>query len=338
MYWIIYITLLLIFFLANLFIGSVNIPFSEIINIILGKGIAENPETYIVLQSRLPAALTAILGGGSLAVAGLLMQTVFRNPLAGPSIMGINSGASLGVAMVMLLSGGVISAGNVFVGGEIAIIMGALGGSFVIMGILLLLSSILRNDLMLLIAGILLGYLASSIIMILNYSASTDGVHSYVMWGMGTFSNVTMARLPVFASLIFIGLLISSMLVKPLDALLLGDEYAMNLGINLHRLRQLLLLSTGILAAAATAYCGPVSFIGLAVPHIARFILKTDSHRKLYPMTLMLGSIIALTCNLLCIIPSMGLIRFATPSLLPLNAVTPLFGVPVILYVLLKKR
>lgn len=339
MTWLWLIILLILSFLGNLFIGSVDIPAADVADILLGTADAESPESYIVLQNRLPGAIAAILGGGGLAVAGLLMQTSFRNPLAGPSIMGINSGASLGVAVVMLLMGGVVTSGAGAIGGEAAVMIGALAGSFLIMAVLLWLSTILRNDLMLLIAGILIGYLASSVITLLNFGATSQGVQSYVMWGMGSFQNVAMARMPVFAVLVVAGLALSFCLVKPLDALLLGDEYAMNLGVNIRRTRQLLLLATGILAAAVTAYCGPVSFIGLAVPHIARMLIRTDIHRRLLPVTLLTGCVIALLCNIIAILPSSSLLSgFSTTGVLPLNAVTPLFGVPVILYVILRRR
>lgn len=336
MNWIVLSIVLLLSFGANLFIGSVDIPVSEVWNILCGGGNPDSPLNYIVLQSRLPAALTAILGGSALSLAGLMMQTAFRNPLAGPSIMGINSGASLGVAVIVLLTGGIITTGSVFIQGEIAIIIGALAGSFLILGLLILLSSILHNELMLLIAGILIGYLASSLITILNFSASADSIQSYVMWGMGSFSSVTMPRLSVFAIITITGIFLAFLLIKPLDALLLGDNYAVNLGINIKRVRQLLLVSTGILAAGVTAYCGPISFIGLAVPHISRFILATDSHRRLFPMTLLVGSTTALLCNILSILPASNIFGIGG-KMLPLNAITPLFAVPVILYVILKR-
>lgn len=333
------LALLVIAFIANLFIGAVAIPFDKTLSILLSPSLSEGPEAYIILQNRLPAAIAALLGGAGLSCAGLLMQTTFRNPLAGPSIMGINSGASLGVAVVMLCMGGTLSMAGMSIGGEIAVIIAALCGSLLIMAVLVGLSFILNNDLMLLIAGILIGYLTSSIILILNYSASSEGIQSYVMWGMGSFFNIPLYRIPPFAILTFIGLIIAILLVKPLDALLLGNDYALSMGVNVKRIKQLLLLSTGILAAAVTAYCGPIAFIGIAVPHIARMLFHTDLHRSLMPATLVMGALIALLCNIICVLPSSGIFE-GTLSLssLPLNAVTPLFGVPVILYVLIKRR
>ena len=339
MAWPFLLVLLALSFLANLFVGSIDIPVADVTDILLGRGEMDSAEHYIILESRLPSAISATLCGGALAVAGLLMQTAFRNPLAGPSIMGVNSGASLGVAVVMLLLGGTVTAGSVELSGEIAVIAGALIGALAVIGVLLAIASFVRNDLLLLIVGILVGYLASSFIMILNYGATSEGVQSYVMWGMGSFQGVPMSRLPVMAGLIFAGLVLAVGLVKPLDTLLLGDDYAVSLGVDIRRTKQLLLLSTGVLAATATAYCGPVAFIGLAVPHIARMVIRTDIHRRLLPMTLLCGCLIALWCNIICQLPYTGVLSaIASPSPLPLNAVTPLFGVPVILYVILKGR
>ncbi len=318
-----------ILFLLNLFIGSVDIPAGDVLQILLGKADANAAESFIVLGSRLPMALTAIFAGGGLAVGGLLLQTAFRNPLAGPSILGISSGASLGVAAVMLLLGGGITAGSIVIGGYAAVIAGAFFGSILVMGILILLSALLRNDLMLLITGIIIGYLVSSVIMLLNFSATAEGVQSYVMWGMATFNGVSTGQLPLFCGITALGLLLASALTKPLDLMLLGDSYARNLGVNLRVVRTILLLSTGLLTAVITAYCGPVSFIGLVVPHIARMIFRTDIHRIMLPATILCGACVALLCSLLCVLPS--------ESVLPVNAVTPIVGAPVILYVIITR-
>ncbi|MCM1028877.1 MAG: iron ABC transporter permease [Pseudoflavonifractor sp.] len=321
--------LALLLFVLNIFVGSVGISASEVMEILMG-GEGEGPARFIVLSSRLPQAATAVLAGAALAVSGLLLQTAFRNPLAGPSILGISSGASLGVALVMLLSGGSIAAGTVMVSGYAAVMLGAFAGAMAIMGLLLLLSTILKNGLMLLITGILTGYFASSLIMILNYSASSQGVHGYVMWGMGSFSGVTPSQLPLFSAGVGAGLLLAFMLIKPLNLILLGDSYARNLGVNLVATRNMLMLSTGLLTATVTAYCGPISFIGLAVPHIARMIFRSDNHAVLVPATVVCGAVTALLCCLLTILPGQ--------TILPVNAVTSLVGVPVILYVIMRRR
>lgn len=321
--------LIVTLFLLNIFFGSVEIPASQVIDILLG-GESHGAAGFIVTGSRLPMAVTALLAGAGLAVSGLMLQTAFRNPLAGPSVLGINSGASLGVALVMLLFGGSISAGAYTLGGYAAVMVGAFAGSIMIMGLLLFLSTALKNTLMLLITGIMIGYMTSSVIMLLNFMSTAEGVQSYVMWGMSSFNGVSLQQLPLFSSVTVAGLLLSLLLMKPLNLLLLGDSYAQNLGVDLRRVRNLLLLATGILTAVITAYCGPVAFIGLSVPHIARLIFRTDNHRILMPGTLMSGSAVALACNLLCVLPS--------NSVIPLNAVTPLIGAPVVIWVLFKHR
>lgn len=318
-------------FFANIYFGSISIKPHDISSLLFGggTGIADSYR-FIVLESRLPMSITALLSGAALAASGLLLQTTFRNPLAGPSILGINSGASLGVAFVMLLAGGTVSVGLTSISGSMAVIAGAMIGSGLIMGLLLLFSAWLKNSLTVLISGMMVGYLASSVIMLLNYTASAEGLQTYVLWGMGNFNSVTNERLPIFVMVVVVGLVLSVLLVKPLNLFLLGDNYARNLGVNINRLRNLLLLATGILSAGVTAYCGPIAFIGLAVPHIARMIYQTDDHRVLMPASIIIGSIVALACNLLCTVPD--------SVYLPLNGVTPIIGVPVILYVILKRR
>lgn len=321
-------------FALNLFLGSVAIPPGQVLNALLGAEVEKSSWAYIVLESRLPQAVTALLCGASLAASGLMLQTAFRNPLAGPSILGITNGASLGVAIVMLLSGGVIGAGifgaDIHVAGLLAVITSAFLGAMAVMAILLLLSRVVRNSVMLLIVGIMVGYLTGSLISLMNAFASADNVHSYVMWGMGSFSDVSLSQLPWFAVVSLVGLLLAILLIKPLNALLLGDDYARNLGFDITRIRTLLLVATGLLTAISTAFCGPVSFLGLATPHIGRMMIGTDNHKLLLPITILTGAAIALLCNLLCILPS--------DTILPLNAVTPIIGAPVILYVILKAR
>ena len=283
------------------------------------------------MESRVPQSITAMLCGASLAVSGLLLQTTFRNPLAGPSILGITNGASVGVAIVMLITGGVISLSpsGELVGG-IAVVVGAFLGALAIILILLAVSSVISSSVMLLIVGIMVSYLASSLVMLLNIFANADNVHSYVMWGMGSFSDVTLGQLPLFSAVTIIGLFLSILLIKPLNAMLLGEGYATNLGVNVSRVRRFLLIVTGILTATATAYCGPVAFIGLAVPHIARFTVRTSDHTVLMPATMLCGATIALLCNIICQLPE--------NIIIPLNAVTPIFGAPVIIYIIFRKH
>ncbi|MDR1003776.1 MAG: iron ABC transporter permease [Prevotellaceae bacterium] len=317
---------------GNLLLGTIDIPVRAVWHILTG-GAEEEPAAwrFILLESRLPQAVTALLCGASLAVSGLLLQTAFGNPLAGPSILGINSGANLGVALVMLAGGGAAANGLFALSGFFAVVAGAFVGSMLIMGILLALSTLIRSNVMLLITGIMIGYVTSSCISLLNFFATAEGVHSYMIWGMGNFGGVSRAQLPWFAALCGAGLLLAVLLIKPLNALLLGTRYAENLGVNIRRTRNLLLLATGLLTSVTTAFCGPVAFIGLAVPHIARLLLGTSNHNSLMPVTLLCGSVIALLCNLICILPGEG-------GIIPLNAVTPVLGAPVILYVIINQR
>lgn len=318
-------------FVINIIYGAVKIPINSIIDIFSGNDEVNESWKYIILQTRLPQALTAILCGGALAVSGLLLQTAFCNPLAGPSIFGINSGASLGVAFVMLLLGGSITAGAVSVTGFLAVLIAAFVGAVAVMAVLLFFSNLVNNNVMLLITGIMIGYISSSAISLLNFFATEEGVHSYMIWGLGNFGGVSMAQMPLFAAVTIVGLICALLLIKPLNAVLLGEQYAENLGINTIKLRNCLLLVTGLLTAVTTAYCGPIAFIGLAVPHIARMLLKTDNHRYLIPGTILSGAAISLLCNIICVLPGDN-------GIIPLNAVTPIMGAPVIIYVIIKGR
>lgn len=325
--------LLGILFAANLFLGSAKIPFRSVLSILMGEGTEKDTWMYIILQTRLPQAVTAMFAGAALAVAGLMLQTVFANPLAGPSILGIDSGASLGVALVMLLYGGTV--GGVVVGlsfsGYMAVIFGAFIGAITILGIIIFFSTLIRSNVMLLIIGIMIGYITSSAISLLNFFSTAEGVFSYTMWGMGDFSGVSTEQLPYFCGILALGLLLALLLIKPLNALLLGERYAENLGVNVKRVRILLLISTGILTAVTTAFCGPVAFIGLAVPHIARLMLGSSNHKLLMPVTLLCGAVIALLCNLLSVLPG-------SAGVIPLNAITPVLGAPVIIYVIVNQK
>ena len=317
-----------ILFLVNIFHGSVNIPCKDVLSILSGGETEREAWRLIVLETRVPQALTALLTGAAISVAGLLLQTLFNNPLAGPEVLGINSGAGLGVAVVMLLMQGVLAVG---VGGYFALFAGAFIGAAIIIAVILFLSSILKNKIFLLIVGVAVGYLASSLISVLNYFATSEGVHSYLIWGMGSFSAVSLEQLPLYTVLTLILLAVSLFMMKPLNALLLGEAYAHNLGVNVRLVRGTLLAVTGLLTAVVTAFCGPVSFIGLAVPHVARMVLGTSNHKHLVPITILSGACIAMLCNMLTIIPG-------SSSLLPLNAVTPIIGAPIIIYVIINRK
>jgi iron complex transport system permease protein len=321
----------IVLFALNLLLGSISIPAADVVSILLGDETAKASWQFIILESRLPQAITATLCGAALAVSGLMLQTAFRNPLAGPSVFGVNSGAGLGVALVMLFLGGGLSVGSVSITGFAAILLAAFVGAMTVMAIIFFFSTLVRNSVMLLIIGIMIGYISNSAISLLNFFATDEGVKSYMVWGMGSFGGVSMTNMPVFAIVTLAGLFGALLLIKPLNALMLGDRYAENLGVNILRVRNWLLIVTGLLTAITTAFCGPVAFIGLAVPHIARLLLTTDNHRQLLPATLLCGSVVALVCNLICYLPGES-------GVIPLNAVTPLIGAPVIIYVIARKR
>ncbi len=330
LYCIILTLAIMLLFVLNLVMGSVSIPLGDTVSILLGDHDVKPSWQFIIMQSRLPQALTAILCGSALAASGLMLQTAFRNPLAGPSVFGINSGAGLGVALVMLFLGGSISVGSVNLTGFVAVLVAAFLGAMAVMAIVFFFSTIVRSHVMLLIIGIMIGYIANSAISLFNFFATDEGVKSYLVWGLGSFGGVPMRIMPWFALITIIGLIGSLLLIKPLNALMLGDHYAENLGVHIIRTRNWLLIITGLLTAVTTAFCGPVAFIGLAVPHIARLLLKTDNHRSLLPATMLMGAAIALLCNLISFLPGEN-------GIIPLNAITPLIGAPVIIYVILKK-
>ena len=322
---------IIMLFAMSLIVGSVRIPLADVCDILFDKFDGKESWKYIVMENRLPQALTAMLCGASLAVCGLMLQTAFRNPLAGPDVFGISSGAGLGVAIVMLFLGGSVSTTLFTVSGFLAILTSAFIGAIVVTMIILFLSTMVRNSVLLLIVGLMVGYVSSSAVALLNFFASEEGVKSYMIWGMGNFGGVSMDHMLLFALLCLVGIIASIFLIKPLNIMLLGTQYAESLGINIRQMRNLLLVTVGLLTAVTTAFCGPISFIGLAIPHISRLLFRTDNHQILLPGTVLTGAVIALFCNLVCYLPGeLGII--------PLNAVTPLIGAPVIIYVIIKRR
>lgn len=329
-----YVTILILstalLFLANILFGSVSIPADAVINILLGNESEKASWNYIVVESRLPQAITALLSGMALSVSGLMLQTAFRNPLADPSIFGISSGAGLGAAFVMLLFGGTMTAGRVSFSGYAAVFLGAFLGAMAVMAVVFAFSLLVRNSAMLLIVGIMIGYIASSAISLLNFFATEEGVKSYLVWGLGSFGGVSMRQLPLFTTVTILSLLSSLLLIKPLNIIQLGRSYAENLGIRTHVVRNCLLVITGLLTAVVTSFCGPVSFIGLAVPHLSRMMIRTSHHGILMPVTMLTGSVVALFCNLISTLPS-------SAGLIPLNAITPVLGAPVVIFVIMRK-
>ena len=329
-----YVTILILstalLFLANILFGSVSIPADAVINILLGNESEKASWNFIVVESRLPQAITALLSGMALSVSGLLLQTAFRNPLADPSIFGISSGAGLGAAFVMLLFGGTMTAGQVSFSGYAAVFFGAFLGAMAVMAVVFAFSLLVRNSAMLLIVGIMIGYIASSAISLLNFFATEEGVKSYLVWGLGSFGGVSMRQLPLFTTVTILSLLSSLLLIKPLNIIQLGRSYAENLGIRTHVVRNCLLVITGLLTAVVTSFCGPVSFIGLAVPHLSRMMIRTSHHGIRMPVTMLTGSVVALFCNLISTLPS-------SAGLIPLNAITPVLGAPVVIFVIMRK-
>lgn len=314
----------------NLFIGSVSIPSKEVFKIIMGQETVKSSWRFIVLDSRLPQAITAVLCGASLSLSGLLLQTVFRNPLADSSVFGISSGAGLGVALVMLLWGGSMVSSVFCLAGFVAIFSAAFLGAMFMTFLILFVATKVRNSILLIIIGIMIGYIASSAITMLNFFATDEGVKSYVVWGMGNFSSVSSVYLPLFSIIVVLSVVASALLIKPLNVFLLGDAYAENLGVNVVRLRNAVLFITGLLVAVSTAFCGPIAFIGLSVPHISRMLMRTNDYRLLLPATVLMGSMVALACNFMCNLPG-------NKGIIPINAVTPLIGAPVVIYVIMRK-
>ena len=321
------------FFILNLLLGSVSIPVDNIIDILLGRDNDNLIWRNIILKSRLPQSLTAMLAGAGLAVSGLLMQTVFRNPLAGPSVLGISSGASLGVACVVLLSGSIggVALSKLGVIGEVTITLSAIIGSLLIMALIAFVAQKVRGNVTLLIMGVMIGYIANAIIGVLKFFSAEEDIRAYVIWGLGSFSRVSGGQTSVFILLMLVLLPLSFFLIKSLNLLLLGDSYAQNLGLNIKRARLLVIGCSGVLVAVVTAYCGPIVFLGLAVPHICRGLFHTSNHTVILPASLLGGASLALLCNLIARMPGFE-------GALPVNSVTALVGAPVVMWVLFKRR
>ena len=319
-------------FVLNLLLGTVSIPPADVCRILLGG--EGQPEIWrnIILSSRVPQALTALMVGGGLAVSGLQMQTVFRNPLAGPSVLGISNGASLGVAFVVLLSGslGGVALSRLGYIGDAAMSVAAIGGALAVMALIVFVSARVKDNVTLLIIGVMIGYLANAVIGVLKFFSAEEDIKAYVVWGLGSFARVSGNQVMLFVVLMAILLPMSMLLVKTMNLLLLGDEYARNLGLDIKRSRMLVITCSGILVAIVTAYCGPIMFIGLAVPHLARAVFRSSDHRLLMPGTMLAGAALALLCNLLARLPGFE-------GALPVNSVTALVGAPVIVAVLFKR-
>lgn len=322
-----------LFFFLNLVLGSVSIPLRAVWNIFWGTGNESVIWQNIIWKSRVPQALTALVAGAGLSVSGLQMQTVFRNPLAGPSVLGISSGASMGVAFVVLLSGslGGVALSKLGFMGEIALTIAAIAGSLSIMALIVFVSQKVRGNVTLLIIGVMIGYIANAVIGVLKFFSVEEDIRAYVIWGLGSFARVSGDQMTLFICIMVVLLPLSFLLVKTLNLLLLGDAYARNLGLNIKRARLLVITCSGVLVAIVTAYCGPIIFLGLAVPHLCRGMFRTSDHRILMPASLLAGASLALVCNLIARMPGFE-------GALPVNSVTALVGAPVVMSVLFNKR
>ena len=322
-----------LFFFLNLVLGSVSIPLRAVWNILWGTGNESVIWQNIIWKSRVPQALTALVAGAGLSVSGLQMQTVFRNPLAGPSVLGISSGASMGVAFVVLLSGslGGVALSKLGFMGEIALTIAAIAGSLSIMALIVFVSQKVRGNVTLLIIGVMIGYIANAVIGVLKFFSVEEDIRAYVIWGLGSFARVSGDQMTLFICIMVVLLPLSFLLVKTLNLLLLGDAYARNLGLNIKRARLLVISCSGVLVAIVTAYCGPIIFLGLAVPHLCRGMFRTSDHRILMPASLLAGASLALVCNLIARMPGFE-------GALPVNSVTALVGAPVVMSVLFNKR
>lgn len=324
---------ILIFIFLNLSLGTVSIPLRSLINILLG--VQEEPIMWqnIIWKTRFPQIVTAMVAGSGLAVSGLQMQTLFRNSLAGPSELGISSGAGLGVALVVLMSGSIgdIVLSRLGIIGDMTISMFAIVGSFSVMSIVILISNKVKGSVILLIIGVMIGYIATSIIGILKYFSNDEDVRAYVIWGLGSFSKVSVEKLPLFASVVTVFIFLSFLLSKRLNLMLLGENYARNLGVNIKEARRLIIISSCTITALVTAYCGPIMFLGLAVPHLCRTLFLSSDHRVLLPAVALCGASLALVCTLIARMPGME-------GALPINSVTALIGAPIAISILLRKR
>ena len=327
------VTAIFVLIFLNLVLGSVSIPLQSVWQIIWNSG--NEPITWqnIIWKSRLPQALTALVAGAGLSISGLQMQTVFRNPLAGPSVLGISSGASMGVTFVVLLSGslGGVALSKLGFMGEIALSIAAVIGSLSVMALIVYVSQKVKGNVTLLIIGVMIGYVANAVIGVLKFFSVEEDIRAYVIWGLGSFARVSGNQMTLFVILMTVLIPLSFLLIKTMNLMLLGDSYARNLGLNIKRARLLVITSAGVLTAIVTAYCGPIIFLGLAVPHLCRAIFQTSDHRILMPAVLFAGAALALICNLIARMPGFE-------GALPVNSVTALVGAPVVASVLFRKR
>lgn len=324
------VTVLVLCFFINLSLGSISIPIKSIFNSLFGT-IENSTWEVIISDYRLPKAITAILVGSGLGISGLLMQTLFRNPLAGPFVLGISSGASLGVALVILgsgLFGGFLAAVLI---SKWSIVMASSLGSFFVLLAVLAVSSKVRDTMAILIIGLMFGSITAAVVSVLSYFSSAEQLQQYIFWGFGNLSNLSWSELLIFSIIYIVGIVLSIASIKGLNSLLLGDNYAKSLGLNLKQIRFILILATSLIAGTITAFAGPIAFIGLAIPHLTRQIFKSSNHKILIPAVFLFGAIVMLICDSIAQLPG-------SDYTLPINAITALVGAPVVIWLLVRQR
>lgn len=327
------LTLLVAVLLLSLALGSVPIPLDEIIRILLGGQASRESWANIILRFRLPKALTAMLAGAALGIGGLQMQTLFRNPLVDPFVLGISSGASLGVALIVLAVGtpGAAMLAGASLQGDLGLVIAASLGSGLVLALVLFVARRVTSSTTLLVLGLMFGYAVSAFVSLLLYFSIAERIQAYTNWSFGSFGGVTWSQMPIFALIILVGLALAFLLSKSLNALLLGETYARSMGMNLQRVRGWIILSTALLAGTVTAFCGPIAFLGIAVPHLCRSLFNTSDHRLLIPATMLMGGMVTVLADLIAQVPGSQLV-------LPLNAITALIGAPVVIWIILRGR
>lgn len=325
------ISLLFLAFLINLSLGSVDIPLLDIVKTLFGDTSIKDSWQNIILDFRLPKAITAILVGSGLSISGLLMQTLFRNPLAGPFVLGISSGASLGVALLILGTSAFLGASATLSISNLSIALAASLGAFLVLAIVMLIAKNIKNTMSILIIGLMFGSFTAAIISVLAYFSSAESLQQYVFWTFGSLGNLAWSEITILLTLTFLSLLLLLSIIKPLNSLLLGENYAISLGVNLKKTRNLTMIITGLLTGVITAFSGPIAFIGLAVPHLAKLLINTSDHRIIVPAVAIIGAIVMLFSDTIAQLPT-------SEYTLPINAVTSLFGAPMVIWLLIRKR
>lgn len=322
-------TVVVVLFLLDIMYGTVSIPLKDVVGSLFGQATEKDSWGFIIQQFRLPKAITALIAGAGLSISGLLMQTLFRNPLAGPFVLGISTGASLGVAL-LVMSGGVVF-GSLIALGNWGIVISAILGSGLVLSMVLLVSMKVRDNVSLLIVGLMVGSATGAIVSVLQYFSNAEVIQAYLIWTFGSLAGTTWEQLQILGPIVFLGLILTIISQKQLNTFLLGEQYSRGLGVSIKKYRIVVIIATCLLAGSITAFCGPIAFLGLAVPHIARAVLKTSNHNILIPATILMGSALLLGCDLISQLPG-------EQTTLPINAVTALIGAPVVVWVVIRSK